>query len=67
MIHVIQVNQVNWMNWVNQMNILKYGKSDLKKENHLLALEKEEEEEKENTRNRLVHDGSDKKLGIMDD
>ena len=66
-IHVIQVNQVNWMNWVNQMNILKYGKSDLKKENHLLALEKEEEEEKENTRDRSAHNGSDKKVGIMND
>ena len=62
---VIQVNQVNWMNWVNQINILKYGKSDLKKENHLLALEKEEE--KENTRDRSAHDGSDKKVGIMND
>ena len=49
------------------MNILKYGKSDLKKENHLLALEKEEEEEKENTRDRSAHDGSNKKVGIMDD
>ena len=51
------------------MIIVKYGKSDLKKENRSLALERKEkeEEEKENTRNRLVHDGSDKKLGIMDD
>ena len=49
------------------MIIVKYGKSDLKKENHLLALEKEEEKEKENTRDRSAHDGSNKKVGIMDD
>ena len=34
------------------------------KENRLLALEKEV---KENTRNRRVLDGSDKKGGVMDD
>ena len=28
---------------------------------------KKEEEEKENTRDRSAHDGSDKKVGIMDD
>ena len=49
------MKQVKWMNQVNQMMMVKYCESGLKKENCSLA----EEEKKENTRDRLVHDGSD--------